>query len=735
MSLESATAPPSTPSGVLGRLARVTFRRRRLVIVAWLAAFAVAFGLSAAFGGEFSADYGAPGSDSAQAQSILHASGLTSDKQSLTFVVHGDQPLAQPAAAQRLNELMTSASRVPHVRSVTDLPHAQVSPDGRTALLEVGLDVTSENDMPVADTKALIQLAHTTSTAGLTVAPTGKVVGLADKAPIGSEGIGLLAAALILILLFGSVVAAGLPIVVAVAGIAVTSALTGLLAALMPVPEWSTALATMMGLGVGIDYALLMVTRFRDFRSKGLGTEDATVATLDTAGRSVVLAGATVIISMLGLFAMGLSFMRGAALVTIAGVLVVLLAATTLFPALLGFLGSRVDRWRIPLPRRSKAIEGAGWLRWSRFVQKYRIASTVVGLGLMAALTAPFLNVDYGFPDAGNDAKGTSSRAAYDATVAGFGPGAAGPLLIAINGADHATLTRVVTTLRSTPGIASATDAVVTAGGSAIVTAQPTTGPQAKATADLVRRLREKILPPTVAGTSAAVHVGGSTAVDIDSTANIVRRLPLLIGGVVGLSMLLLLVAFRSIAVAVKAAAMNLLSVGASYGVVAYFMQGGWAGRLVGINAPTPLFAFVPVLMFAILFGLSMDYEVFLVTRMRDAWKQTGNNAHSIVSGLASTARVITAAAAIMIVVFSAFVPSTDIAVKIIGIGMVAAILIDATLVRMLLVPAVMHLLGDRNWWLPTWLDRRLPELSVEGHEEHYLPAPLPVERELAPAL
>jgi RND superfamily putative drug exporter len=460
-----------------------------------------------------------------------------------------------------------------------------------------------------------------------------------------------------------------------------------------------------------------------------------------------VVAGSTVVVSMLGLFAMGLSFMRGAALVTILGVVVVLLASMTLFPALLGYLGRHVDRLRLPLGRGHQVSVAVGghvepsraWLGWSRLVERHRIVAAVAGVVILLALAAPFLGVRFGFPDAGNNRETTSTRTAYDRQAAAFGPGSNGPLLMVAElpagGGERASLQQVQGALRSTSGVAAVTPAAVSPDGTtAVFTVVPTTGPQSPRTEDLVHRLRDTVLPSATAGTGLDVHVGGVTATSIDSTANIAKRIPLLIGGVVLLSMLLLLLSFRSIAVALKAAAMNLLSVAAAYGVVALVLQGGWAGRLVGIDTETPLPAFVPVLMFAVLFGLSMDYEVFLVSRMREAWLRTGENHRAILEGLAGTGRVITAAAAIMVAVFAAFIPSPDVVLKVIGVGMASAIFIDATVVRMLLVPSVMHLLGKANWWLPRSLDRLLPQLHIEGRPEVHLPARAVAERETVAA-
>jgi len=341
----------------------------------------------------------------------------------------------------------------------------------------------------------------------------------------------------------------------------------------------------------------------------------------------------------------------------------------------------------------------------------------------MAVFAAPFLGVQFGTPDAGNNPAGTSARAAHDLTARAFGPGANGRLLVVVDGATAASTASVAESLGTVDGIASTAPAVTSADGQvALITAVPATGPQHELTSELVERLRADVLPAAVAGTGSTAHVGGTTAATLDSDANVVRRIPLLLAMVVGISLLLMLVAFRSVAIAVKAALLNLMSVAAAYGVVALVLQGGWAGQLVGIDRPTPLPVFVPVLMFAVLFSLSADYEIFLVSRMRDAYKRTGDTGEAIVAGLAGTARVITAAAAVMIAVFAAFVPSADVAVKVIGVGMAAAILIDATVVRMLLVPSIMHILGDSNWWMPARLERRLPEFAVEGHEQNYLP-------------
>ncbi len=728
-------ATPSTHVGPLGRLARITFRRRGRTILAWLGALVVAVLLSMSLGGDFTADYSAPGSDSKEAQTLLEDRFPSQAGDTVDVVVRADGGVAGQEEA--VQDLLAELGSVAHVVAVSDpfQDPAGISQDGTTLVAHVRLDVENPVDMPIADSEQMLEIADAASTDGFQVGLGGQSIVQAEQGEIGSEGIGLAAAAIILLITFGSVVAAGLPIMVAVAGLAVSSTLTTVVISFVDAPDWSTSLATMMGIGIGIDYTLLMVTRFREWRAAGLDPEAATVATLDTAGRSVMVAGTTVVISMLGLFAMGLSFMRGAAVVTILGVLVVMVASITLFPALLGYLGKHVDRLRLPIGRGHTVVvaEGGhvepsrGWLAWSRLVDRHRIAAALVGVLVLLALASPFLAVRFGFPDAGNNREETSSRQAYDMLAEGFGAGMNGPLLLVAEvpeGSSDGALDQIGAAVAETPGVAAVVPASLNPeGDTAVITVVPTTGPQDSETVDLVTTLRDDVLPQATEGSGVTVHVGGVTATSIDSSDNIAKRLPLLIGGVVLLSMLLLIVSFRSLAVAVKAAVMNLLSVAAAYGVVALVLQGGWAGQLIGIDTPTPLPAFVPVLMFAVLFGLSMDYEVFLVSRMREGWLRTHDNEQAILGGLAGTGRVITAAAAIMVAVFAAFIPSPDVVLKVIGVGMAAAIFIDATVVRLLLVPAVMYLLGKANWWMPAWLDRLLPELHVEGHPEDHLPA------------
>jgi putative drug exporter of the RND superfamily len=724
MTVSSSDAAPRV--GVLGRLADVSQRRRGLVVLIWIAAVAAAIGLSAAFAGPFKADYTARGSESRTAQDLLAQRFPALAGQGIDLAIRSDAgAVTDPAVRQAVAGLLAQVRTVPHVTGTTD-PYrtpGDIAPDGRTARATIRLDVTNPQDMPVADTQRIMTLTDQAERPDLRLAVGGQAVQQAEQGSIGSEGLGIAAAAVILLLVFGSVVAAGLPIVVALTGLGISGALVGLFAAIIDVPDWATSLAAMMGIGVGIDYVLLMVTRYREFLARGLVRRSAIMATADTAGRAVLVAGSTVVVSLLGLFAMGLSAMRGAAVVTIAAVIVIMLASATLLPALLGFVGHRIDRLRIPGLRRRGATGSPVWAAWSRVVQRRPWAVGTAGVAILAVLALPVLGVRFGFPDAGNDRAGSSSRQAYDMLSQGFGAGGNGPLLLAAQldrPGDTAALAGLAGRLEHTPGVVAVSPPQLNAAkDTAVVTVVPATSPQSTATEDLVHTLRGQVVPAATAGTGTHVYVGGATAAAIDSTSDTAKRLPLLIVGVIALSFLLLLTAFRSMTIAIKAAVLNLLSFGAAFGVMSYVLEGGWAGRLIGIDTPTPLPVFLPVLIFAVLFGLSMDYEVFLVSRIRERWVRSRDNGASVTTGLALTGRVITAAAAIMVAVFAAFVPSPDVILKVVGVGMASAILVDATVVRMMLVPSVMHILGRATWWMPAWLDRLLPGIRVEGRDDH----------------
>ncbi|MRH93625.1 MMPL family transporter [Nocardia sp. SYP-A9097] len=721
--------PSVARPGPLGRLAGSAFRHRGRVVLIWALAAVIVTGLSLAYKGDFSADYSVPGSNSKHAQQLLSEQFPGQAGDLISVAVHSTDPVTDPRTRTDITALLSTLRGLPHVASVDDpfRTPGGITADGRSLVARLHVDVTNPVDMPVADTDRLLSAARAAVRPGLEIALGGQSIEMAEGRTVSADGIALVAALLILMVTFGTIVAAGLPVLVAIAGLAVSAMLTGVIAHVIHVADWAASLATMMLIALGIDYVLLMVTRFREWRAVGLDPERATVATLDTAGRSVFVAGGSVLVSMLGLFFTGLSFMRGAAVVSIVAVLIIVAAALTLFPALLGYFGPRIDRFRVTFGRRraepaagGHIVPGRAWMRWGGVVERHSIVAGLAGTAILLLLAAPFLGVRFGAPDAGNRQQGTSARQAYDLLAAGFGPGSNAPLQVAIrvDQGDPAALERLTSGLRGTSGVAAVLPPSLSASGAAaLLTVIPTTTPQDRATETLVHTLRHDVIP--AAGADA--YVGGVTATSIDATAHVTHRVPLLAASVIAISTVVLLLAFRSIAIPLTAAVLNLLSIAAAYGVMAFVLRGGWAGRLVGIDTATPLPAFVLVLVFAILFGLSMDYEVFLISRMRESWLRTRDNGRAIVDGLAGTGRVITAAAAVMVAVFASFVPSHEIPVKVMGVGMGAAILIDATVVRMLLVPAVMHLLGRVNWWLPSGIDRRLPHLHVEGRPDIHL--------------
>ena len=709
------TSPASaTSAGRLARLARLAVRRRGRVVLAWIAALAVIAAAGPALAGEYDVDYATPGSESKAAADLIEDRFPGRSDAGIDVVWQVAGGVDQPAAEARMARFLSDAERLEGVAAAGE---PRVSPDGTIAFATLQLDRPGW-DVPRETGEALIDRAEAVGGDGLRVELGGGPIQSAQEAA-PPELVGLAAAAVILLVAFGSVIAAGLPIAIALFGLGISATLIAVMAAVVDVPDWAPAVASLMGIGVGIDYALLILTRFRTALAGGATTHDAVVEAVATAGRSVVVAGTTVIIALLGLFVVGVSYMNGVAMAAGVSVLVVMLAAITLLPALLAFAGPRVNRLRVPgLARPPRSGEGERAARWSRKIQRRPLTAAIGAAAILLALTAPVLGLRLGFPDAGNDRAGTTTRAAFELVARGFGPGANGPLLVAADLPDPeaaSALGRAAQALRAEPGVAFVGEPQLNpARDAALLTVAPETSPQDPATAGLVRRIREETLPGALRGSGVETHVGGLTAAFVDQSDFVAGRLPLFVGAVVGASFLLLLAAFRAPLIALKAGVMNLLSVGAAYGVVAFVAEGGWAGSLLGVQTDTPVPPFIPVIMFAILFGLSMDYEVFLLSRIREELSGPDGTASAVVHGLAKTARVITAAAAIMVAVFMAFVFSTEVFLKLMGVGMAAAILVDATVVRMVLVPAVMQLMGRANWWLPRWLDRALPRFEVE---------------------
>jgi putative drug exporter of the RND superfamily len=668
------------------RLAGWSQRHRWLAVVIWVVALAGITLASQAVGSAYHNDNTLPGTQSQQVADMFQAS--TTD--TVQVVAEGDLSRF-PAALDRLRGL-------PYVSSVQGPDEDTVSQDGTIAYATV---VLSAKDVPAEDVRRIIDDAR--STVGLRVELGGDAVRAAEEARGGpAEGAGLLAALVILVLMFGSLLAAGLPIITAVFAVGGTVGIIMLASHLVELPDYAPPVMILVGLGVGVDYALLIFARYR---SELLGGADRTTAArkaLDTAGRSVLFAGCTVIIALLGLLALGLGSLQGLALAVTLTVLLTLVASLTLLPALLSLLGRRIER---SVRRRAARAQGNRWRAWTSVVQRRPWPALVLAVAALGVLSLPALGMRLGFADAGTEPESTTSRQAYDLLAKGFGPGFNGPLVVVAQGGEQPAVT-LQSTLAQTPGVARVL-APQSGPGVSTVLLFPATAPQDSH--DLVAKLRDEVLPALISSTGSTFLVGGSTAAADDFASAVSSRLPLFILVVVGLSALLLMVVFRSILVPLKAAVLNLLSIGAALGVVTMVFGDG----MFGVQ-PGPVEAFVPVLIFAIVFGLSMDYEVFLLSRMHEEWKRTGDAVGAVREGMASTGSVITAAAAIMIVVFGAFLLSPDRMLQQFGLGLAVAVLLDALVIRCLIVPAVMRLFGAAAWWLPRRLDRRIPRVALE---------------------
>ena len=706
---------------LLARLGDLAYRRRRRVVLAWIAVLAAILAIVPRFAGEFNVEFGTPGSDSKAAADLIetHFPRSSGDTVNVVWESSNGARAAQP----RVDAFLAQAGRVDGVGEAS-VP--RYSSDGTIGLVQLDLERPAF-DLETSSGERLIELADETSGDDLTVKLGGNLISNAEEgAP--PELIGLLAAAVVLLIAFGSVVAAGLPLLVAIFGLGISATLIGVVARFVDTPDFAPAVAGLIGIGVGIDYALLVLTRFRTALVGGSEVREAVVEAVSTAGRSVIVAGATVVISLFGLAFTGVSFLYGVAISASLAVAVVVAASVTLLPALLALAGRRVDRLRIPgLGRSLKTGGGTIAARWSRVIQRRAAVAAVAGAVVLLVLAAPVLGIRWGFPDEGNSPSGSMTREAYDLVTQRLRPGC-----------ERAAARRGRTSRRlgsTGAGGAPGRDQpdsrsgvreparVSPDGRAAVLTVLPETAPQDAATTELVHTLRDDVVP-VAAPDGMEVSVGGLTAAVIDQSDYLAGRIPVFVGGVILLSFLLLLVAFRAPLIALKAGVMNLLSVVAAYGVVALAAEGGAFGSLLGIESDTPIPPFIPVMMFAILFGLSMDYEVFLLSRIREEYLRTGDTSQSVADGLAKTARVITAAAAIMVVVFLAFLTSTEVFLKLMGLGMATAILVDATVVRMVLVPAVMQLMGRANWWIPGWLDRLLPRLDGD-----FAPGPPATER------
>jgi RND superfamily putative drug exporter len=719
-----------TSEDLLSRWARTAVRNRGKVLLAWIAGLVAVVVLWQGIGGRFANSFEIPGTESQRATDLLKRNFPQQAGDSATIVLQAGAGLRDAPAQDRVNALLEQVKRLPDVVSVGS-PYAQggdgaISDDGTIGFAEVHY-ARKASELPKSDANALLKLVDHSSGNGLKVEAGGLVVQQVEQTPPGSsELIGIACAIVILLIAFGSVVAMGLPLVTALIGLGASFGLLGLAARFLSLPNFTTEFAALIGLGVGIDYALLVVTRFREGLHAGLSVEDAVVRAIGTAGRSVLFAGSVVCIALLGLLSVGIPFVgalgEGAALVVATAVLV----ALTLLPALLGYAGHRIDSWRLPFINPSTAANRGGfWYRFAHLTQRRPIAWFFGALSVLVLLALPFFRMQLGSSDAGNGPTSLHSRRAYDLLARGFGPGFNGPLTVAVDlqaAGDRGQ--RALDALRSAIGATAGVTRVSApianqSGDAAIVQVTPSTSPQDAASEKLIHTLRRDVIPQSIAGSGVRAYVTGPTAAFGDISDRITSRLPLFFAAVIGLSCLLLMAVFRSVVVAVKAAIMNLLSIGAAFGVVVAVFQWGWLANVVGVR-PGPIESFLPMMLFAILFGLSMDYEVFLISRVREEYLRSGRNSDSVAHGLSVTARVITAAAAIMIVVFGSFILGNERVIKEFGLGLAVAILVDATVVRLVLVPATMELLGDLNWWLPRWLGRVLPRLDLEG--EHAEP-------------
>ena len=715
-----------TDVGGLGRLAGWCYDRRRSVLIGWMFLLVIVIASSNALGSAFHNDFTLNNAPSHQAYLLLSQRFPTQAGDSAEVVVHTTSPVDAPANSAAVTRLVAAMRAQPSVSAVRS-PFGpggsrQISADGHTAFAVIHFDNTTVN-LQTSQTQHLVNVARGFAHPGFQVALGGNPISATVFAhPGSSEAIGILAAIIIMLIAFGSVVAMGLPLLTALIGVGISFGLVSFASHALTVPTFGPQLMAMIGLGVGIDYALFVVTRYRQGLGELLDPREATVLALATAGRAVLFAGCTVIISLLGLFIVELPFMHGLVIGTMAAVLMVMAAALTLLPAMLGFVGRNIDRFHIPgLVVRSATAGHGFWYRWSRTVQRRPWLCGSAALLSLLVLAVPFLSMHLGFSDAGNDPTNLTTRQAYDLLARGFGTGFNGPLIIAADippgsSAGRTAVESLDARLRAVNGVASVQPAVFnSAGNAAVITAFPKTSPQDTATAALVNELRDTVVPSVVEGRGITVYVGGETAAAVDSSAYLSGKLPLVIALIIVLAMLLLMAVFRSITIPITAAVMNLLSIGAAYGVIVGVFEWGWFGSLFGVSRTGPIDPWIPIMMFTIVFGLSMDYEVFLMSRIREEWRRSGVNSLAVANGLASTARVITAAAAIMICVFGSFVVKDPLRVlDVFGLGLAAAIFIDATLVRMVLLPSVMQVLGRANWWMPAWLDRIVPTLGVE---------------------
>ncbi len=736
MAQNGADAPFAGTIAHVLALARWCSDHRRAVVALWIVVLIAVLGGWRAAGSQYANNFSLGNTGSQHAADVLQKNFPVQSGDRDQIVLYAPGGVRAPAVQARVAPMLARVERLPHVAQVVS-PYAptaqgQVSRDGKTAFAIVNFDEKA-NQLPTGAIRNVISTAEAARATGLQVELGGQAIQQTEVKPPGSlTGIGVLAAVVVLLVSFGSFLAMGLPVVTALFGLGTGVGLIGLGSHVIDQANFSLELAAMIGLGVGIDYALFILTRFREiYGENGGDVREAVLLAMDTSGRAVLFAGATVVIALLGMFTLGVSFLYGLSLAAALAVLLVLAASITLLPALLTFFGRRVGQpGRLARlirrgPRsddRSARTGGGFWPRWIGVIQRHPVIAATAATVFMLTLATPALWLRLGSSDAGNNPTSFTSRRAYDLLAQGFGPGFNGPLSLVVQ-LPHRGETAALTTLRS--AVARTPDVVAVSpprlnptGNVAVISAYPRSSPQSSETTSLVKHLRNSVLPPVERQTRTTVYVGGATAIFIDFSGVLSAKLWLFIAVVVGLSALLLMVVFRSLLIPLQAAVMNLLSIGAALGVLVAVFQLGW---FPGISQG-PIEAFLPVLMFAIVFGLSMDYEVFLVSRIHEEWTRQHDNAAAVRDGLVETGRVITAAAAVMVVVFASFILGGQRVIELFGLGLAVAVLLDALIIRCILLPAVLHLLGPRVWAFPQRLDRRLPRFALE----HDGPVPRP---------
>jgi putative drug exporter of the RND superfamily len=709
----------------MASMARWCYRRRAWVLIGWVALLVVLGAGGRAAGSAYSDTLTPPGTGSTAALHLEEQAFPRHAGDQDTIVWRAStRSVRAPAVRAEITAMLARVVAAPGVASVVS-PYsargaAQVSRDGQIAYATVAFDAQA-NSLPAAEVTHVVHLAEAARAPGLQVDLGGQAVENALRPSVGiSAAVGVVAAAVVLFIAFGSLLAMLLPLAVAIAGLVSGLMMVGLASHAVSIPSIGPTLGVLIGLGVGIDYALFIVTRHRNNLKAGMTPPDAAAGALNTSGRAVLFAGTTVCIALLGMLVLRVSYISGLGIAAAITVLFTVAAATTLLPALLGLLGLRVlsrrERRRLAAGRRARDGASTWWARLAAFVQRHPAPLATAAAAVMVVLAIPVLSLRLGSSDAANDPAASTTHHAYQLLADGFGPGFNGPLQLAgttSTPADAAAFTRLANTLKTEPGIA-AVSAAVPGHGASVISVAPATSPEAAATSTLIGHLHDAVIPAAEHGTGLRVYVGGITATNGDFATVIGHKLLLFIGVILGLGFLLLLLAFRSLLIPAVAAVMNLLAAGASFGVLVAIFQYGWGLRLLNLGQAGPVESFLPTLMLAVLFGLSTDYEVFLVSRIREEWAATGDNHQAVRTSQASTGRVIVAAATIMILVFGAFILSGQQITGEFGIGLAAAVLLDAFILRTVLVPALMHLSGRANWWLPGWLDRLLPHLSIE---------------------